>query len=419
MPYCRRCGPRPRPVAVDLCAGSGALAVAIAQEVPGPRVVAVERSPSALTWLRRNAAGQRDRDRRRPTSPTARAAGGAGRTVDAVVSNPPYVPPSTVVGAEVAHDPAEAVFAGPDGLALIPAVIAAGGRLLRPGGVLAIEHDDTQGEAAARAAPRERGVDGRSRPSRSHRPAALCHRHRVEPAAQGKISRVSFVFDCADPLVRDAALGGGGARPCDRANWSCCRPTPSTAWAPTPSTRPPSPICSPPRAAAATCRCRSWSVRGTRSTASSRSCPTPPGELIEAFWPGGLTIVVQHAPSLAWDLGDARGTVAIRMPQHPVALELLADDRADGGVERQHLRAAAGAHGRPRRVTSSATRSRSISTAARPWSGWPPRSSTLRPKCRGSCGPARSPSRRCARSCRISSAEHYAHARCIPVSSTR
>ena len=47
-------------------------------------------------------------------------------------------------------------------------------------------------------------------------------------------------------------------------------------------------------------------------------------QLVEAFWPGGLTLVVEHAPSLAWDLGDARGTVAVRMPLHPVALELLA-----------------------------------------------------------------------------------------------
>ena len=45
--------------------------------------------------------------------------------------------------------------------------------------------------------------------------------------------------------------------------------------------------------------------------------------LIEAFWPGALTLVVEHAPSLSWDLGDARGTVAIRMPLHPVAIELL------------------------------------------------------------------------------------------------
>jgi tRNA threonylcarbamoyl adenosine modification protein (Sua5/YciO/YrdC/YwlC family) len=47
-------------------------------------------------------------------------------------------------------------------------------------------------------------------------------------------------------------------------------------------------------------------------------------DLIEAFWPGGLTLVVTHAPSLSWDLGDAKGTVAVRMPLHPVALELLA-----------------------------------------------------------------------------------------------
>lgn len=46
-------------------------------------------------------------------------------------------------------------------------------------------------------------------------------------------------------------------------------------------------------------------------------------QLVRAFWPGGLTLVVRHASTLAWDLGDARGTVAVRMPLHPVALELL------------------------------------------------------------------------------------------------
>ena len=48
-------------------------------------------------------------------------------------------------------------------------------------------------------------------------------------------------------------------------------------------------------------------------------------DLIQAFWPGGLTLVVEHAPSLAWDLGDAYGTVAVRMPLHPVALEILTE----------------------------------------------------------------------------------------------
>lgn len=46
-------------------------------------------------------------------------------------------------------------------------------------------------------------------------------------------------------------------------------------------------------------------------------------KLVEAFWPGGLSLVVQQAPSLSWDLGDTRGTVMLRMPLHPVALELL------------------------------------------------------------------------------------------------
>lgn len=48
-------------------------------------------------------------------------------------------------------------------------------------------------------------------------------------------------------------------------------------------------------------------------------------DLIEAFWPGGLSLVLRHAPSLAWDLGSTKGTVMLRMPLHPVALELLRD----------------------------------------------------------------------------------------------
>jgi L-threonylcarbamoyladenylate synthase len=47
--------------------------------------------------------------------------------------------------------------------------------------------------------------------------------------------------------------------------------------------------------------------------------------LIDEFWPGGLTLVCRASRSLAWDLGDTKGTVALRMPQHPVALELLAE----------------------------------------------------------------------------------------------
>jgi L-threonylcarbamoyladenylate synthase len=53
------------------------------------------------------------------------------------------------------------------------------------------------------------------------------------------------------------------------------------------------------------------------------SLPRAARDLVEAFWPGALTIVVEHSPTLQWDLGDASGTVAVRMPLHPVALEVL------------------------------------------------------------------------------------------------
>jgi tRNA threonylcarbamoyl adenosine modification protein (Sua5/YciO/YrdC/YwlC family) len=53
--------------------------------------------------------------------------------------------------------------------------------------------------------------------------------------------------------------------------------------------------------------------------------PKAARDLIEAFWPGGLSIVLPHAPSLSWDLGSTKGTVMLRMPLHPVALELLRD----------------------------------------------------------------------------------------------
>ncbi|AEB47000.1 MULTISPECIES: L-threonylcarbamoyladenylate synthase [Micromonospora] len=53
------------------------------------------------------------------------------------------------------------------------------------------------------------------------------------------------------------------------------------------------------------------------------SLPTAARDLVEAFWPGALTILVQHSASLRWDLGDDSGVVAVRMPLHPVALEVL------------------------------------------------------------------------------------------------
>jgi release factor glutamine methyltransferase len=158
---------RPGDLAVDLCSGSGALALALAAERPGIEVVAVEDDPDALAWLRRNTAGT-------PVRVVAAdvAAGPvlpelAGRAA-AVVANPPYVPTTVEVGAEVRHDPGRAVFAGADGLELMPAVAARAAELLRPGGVLAVEHDDTH----ERSVPGLLAADPRWRDVADHRDLA-------------------------------------------------------------------------------------------------------------------------------------------------------------------------------------------------------------------------------------------------------
>jgi release factor glutamine methyltransferase len=142
---------------VDLASGTGALALAVAHELPDARVVAVERAPAALRWLRRNAAaraGAGDRpvavvaaDVTHPgllADPALAGTGVLAGTVDLVVCNPPYVPAGSPVPPEVSgHDPPEAVFAGPDGLAVIRPVIDRAAALLRPGGWLGLEHHDT------------------------------------------------------------------------------------------------------------------------------------------------------------------------------------------------------------------------------------------------------------------------------------
>jgi release factor glutamine methyltransferase len=134
------------PVAVDLCAGSGALALAIADEVPRAAVYAVEGCADALRWLRCNTAERVLVVAADVRGPVLTELGGR---VSAVVSNPPYVPDTTPVSPEVLRDPPAAVFAGADGLRLMPAVIARAAELLGPGGVLALEHDESQSGAVA------------------------------------------------------------------------------------------------------------------------------------------------------------------------------------------------------------------------------------------------------------------------------
>lgn len=144
---------REYPVVVDLCTGSGALALAVAHAKPDAVVYAVDIDSQALAWARHNA----DARAAAGDTPIRLYSGDIGDPtifaeldglVDLVLCNPPYVPPGTAVPPEVSqHDPAHAVFAQEGGLSVIRHAIALSARLLRPGGGLAIEHDDTHGTA--------------------------------------------------------------------------------------------------------------------------------------------------------------------------------------------------------------------------------------------------------------------------------
>jgi release factor glutamine methyltransferase len=172
------------PVVADLGTGSGAIALAIAQEVPRAQVHAVEADAAARQWAARNVA-----------SLAAAAPHTAGRvtlhagdfatalaeldgTVDLVISNPPYLPPGTELAPEVAdYDPPAALWGRGDGLEAIRTVAAAAGRLLRPGGLVAVEHDASQGPAVYWLLAEENGW----RHTRNH--ADLAGRDRFVTAA--------------------------------------------------------------------------------------------------------------------------------------------------------------------------------------------------------------------------------------------
>src|SRR3954469_18488861 len=136
------------PTVVDLGTGSGAIAVSVATEAKGARVLAVEADPDAHAWAGRNVEGTGVELR---LGDLADAFADLDGQVDVVVSNPPYIPPDAVpLDPEVRdHDPQLALYGGgEDGLDALRAVERTARRLLRPGGLLLVEHADSQGESA-------------------------------------------------------------------------------------------------------------------------------------------------------------------------------------------------------------------------------------------------------------------------------
>jgi release factor glutamine methyltransferase len=132
---------------VDIGAGSGALALAIATEAPNTHVIAVEKSAEAIYWLKENVSFI-DEKVRILESDVSTALDGV--KCDVVIANPPYIPDGQVLPADVRnHEPAIALFGGPDGMKAPRLFIAASARLLKPGGFLAIEHHEEQGDEIA------------------------------------------------------------------------------------------------------------------------------------------------------------------------------------------------------------------------------------------------------------------------------
>jgi release factor glutamine methyltransferase len=129
---------------IDLGSGSGALALSLATECDRVRAIAVEKSPAALVWLHKNVAKY---------SPEMRVVEGdvnevlPGVKCDFVIANPPYIPEDQELPSDVLNEPNEALFGGVTGVEIPRQFIAAAARLLKSGGVLAIEHNELQASA--------------------------------------------------------------------------------------------------------------------------------------------------------------------------------------------------------------------------------------------------------------------------------
>ncbi len=139
---------RDDPVVVDLCTGSGAIALSLVHEVPKARVHAVELDERAFGWAQRNLDGTGVDLRHGDMADAFEDLTGQ---VDVVVSNPPYIPLEAweSVTAEVRdHDPSLALWSGEDGLDAMRVLEQTAWRLLRPGGVVGAEHADAQAVSA-------------------------------------------------------------------------------------------------------------------------------------------------------------------------------------------------------------------------------------------------------------------------------
>lgn len=321
------------PCVVDLCTGSGAIALALAQEVPRSRVHAVELSEDALRWTRKNVEGSRV-DLRQGDALSAFP--DLDGQVDLVISNPPYIPLTEweYVAPEARdYDPELALFSGEDGLDLIRGIERTAHRLLRPAGWSSSSTPTPRADRCRGSSPRS-GAG----PTRPITPTSTTGRGSPPPARRCRDRRRDFnpaVCVRGGPLDGTAIRHQRRDRPRDGSARSRVR-------------RPPGELVVLPTDTVYGIGADAFSSEAVADLLAAkgrgRNMPTPvligspntlhglvtnfsemAWELVDAFWPGALTLVAKHQPSLQWDLGDTRGTVAVRMPLHPVAIELLTE----------------------------------------------------------------------------------------------
>ena len=139
--------PSSAPIGVDLGTGSGAIALAMATEVPHARVFAIEKSSEAIPWTRRNVEASGATNLELVQGDLGDAFPELDGTVDVVISNPPYVPDAAIPrDPEVRlFDPPIALYGGADGMDVVRVISSVARRLLRPGGLLVLEHGELQG----------------------------------------------------------------------------------------------------------------------------------------------------------------------------------------------------------------------------------------------------------------------------------
>jgi release factor glutamine methyltransferase len=140
------------PLIVDLCAGSGAIAISLATEISGSTVFAVEKSREAFSYLRDNAASYGLAESNLRNEDLVDSLQDLDGQVDLVISNPPYIPDDAIpIDLEVQlHEPSMSLYGGLDGLDVVRQILGRAMKLLKPGGLLVMEHADSQSSAISK-----------------------------------------------------------------------------------------------------------------------------------------------------------------------------------------------------------------------------------------------------------------------------